>query len=292
MDTARDKRITFKEKEHEYWIDKKTKIPLSATGVLGMFFSPFVPHLVYLKNKAGWAGKKDPDYWDSTTNQVKDMETVLAEWTQAAMLGTLLHGCIEHFFTNQGAPDKAARNKIAQDVNTLNPHIPEDLHVQQDSVQQEYNYFKDFYDKELANAVNNGDLIPLKPEQMVWLDTPLLAGSIDMIFRKKSDNTLILYDWKRTKKITETDIYDNKTGIGILSDVPEAKFHTYSLQLNLYKHMLEQHYGETVSEMYFVQFHRKLKQGLLPGGYKCWPAKDYSAKIQPMLDVYKALYAL
>jgi hypothetical protein len=42
---------------------------------------------------------------------------------------------------------------------------------------------------------------------------------------------------------------------------PDCNGTTYSLQLNMYRHMLEKHYGMVVSEMKLVNMHPDIKTG-------------------------------
>ena len=82
------------------------------------------------------------------------------------------------------------------------------------------------------------------------MDEFKLCGSIDMVFYRKSDNSYVIYDWKRSKDI-KTDNPFGK-GFGPVSHLPDSNYWHYTLQLNVYKYFLQTHYGLRVSDMYLV----------------------------------------
>ena len=83
-----------------------------------------------------------------------------------------------------------------------------------------------------------------------------LSGSIDMVF-EAPDGTLVIYDWKRCKKIEKRNTY-KKFSINperSLARIPDTNFWHYSLQLNIYKALLEKNYNKKVSGMFLVCLH-------------------------------------
>ncbi len=158
-------------------------------------------------------------------------EIILQKWEnegkEAAQFGTDLHIDIERFFDNN--------NVLAN--------------------KKEFNFFLNFYRK----ALNNLELY--RTEWRIFDDTMMIAGTVDAVF-KKTNGTYVLYDWKRSKEITMKGYPDFYTGItqkgfGVCSNIEDCKFYYYSLQLNLYKKILEDNYlgSNKISEMYFVQLH-------------------------------------
>jgi hypothetical protein len=93
---------------------------------------------------------------------------------------------------------------------------------------------------------------PFRTEWLVFKDDIKLAGSIDMIY-KKPDGTLAIYDWKRAKEMK----YDNawQSGKPPLNHLPDTNYWHYSIQLNIYRTILEEFYGATVSELALVVLH-------------------------------------
>jgi len=74
-----------------------------------------------------------------------------------------------------------------------------------------------------------------------------------MIYRKKSDGTFVIYDWKRSKEIKTSN--DWETGYGPASHLPNCNYWHYTLQLNVYKWFLETFYGCVVSDLYLIILH-------------------------------------
>ena len=116
------------------------------------------------------------------------------------------------------------------------------------SVERERNYFLRF--------VSDYNIRPYRQEWPVY-DTDLnIAGTIDLICREQ-DGDFTIYDWKRSRKVVDDNgqpivtAFGGKMAIhGI--DVPDTAFHHYCIQQNLYRYMLQQHYGIRVKAMNLV----------------------------------------
>jgi hypothetical protein len=76
-----------------------------------------------------------------------------------------------------------------------------------------------------------------------------LAGTIDGMAHHGDE--LDLYDWKRCKDMTTSYGYSIQEG---LTHIPSSNFWKYSLQLNLYRALLEKQ-GKRIHAMYIVCFH-------------------------------------
>ena len=219
-----DSRVVFDSMNHEYFVDGK-KIKYSVTGLIESFFPKF-----------------DSDYWSSkkaieriqieggklTNENISNVKKdILMEWEgnrkDAANKGTLLHEKIENFYNNI-----------------------------EDSIDApEFTYFKNFIKK-------YPKLKPYKTEWRIFDDSLSLAGSIDMVY-EKDDGDLFLFDWKRSTKIVngaghliESD-YDY--GFDELSHIADNSYNRYSLQLNLYKYVIENNYGKKISSMNLLILH-------------------------------------
>ena len=79
-----------------------------------------------------------------------------------------------------------------------------------------------------------------------------IAGSIDMIF-KGGDGKFYIADWKRSKEIKKSNKFQK--GTPPIEHLDDCNFNQYSLQLNLYKHILEKHYGIKIEGMFLVVLH-------------------------------------
>jgi len=201
------------------------KINYSVTGLIESFFPEF-----------------DSDYWSdkkaierikieggklTDENIYKVKKDILMEWEEnrkdAADKGTILHEKIENFYNN----------------------IEDNLDA------PEFTYFKNFIQK-------YPKLKPYKTEWRIFDSNLSLAGSIDMVY-EKDNGDLFLFDWKRSTKIIngaghliESD-YDY--GFDELSHIADNSYNRYSLQLNLYKYIIESNYGKKISSMNLLILH-------------------------------------
>ena len=64
-----------------------------------------------------------------------------------------------------------------------------------------------------------------------------------MIF-ENPDGSLQIYDWKRCKEISYDSYYGKAAITPCISHLPDTNFWHYSLQLNVYKNILEIKYGK------------------------------------------------
>lgn len=76
-----------------------------------------------------------------------------------------------------------------------------------------------------------------------------LAGTIDALYKNGEDYLLV--DWKRVKHIKKDKF---QKGLNVLKHLDDNSFTHYSLQQNLYRHLLEEN-GIHVSKMFLVCLH-------------------------------------
>lgn len=219
----RDKLIQFDEPTHIYTVQGSSKNVISCTGFLHEFFGHFDSKAVIKKmmDSPNWTQSKW--YKPGIT-----ADEIAATWSnngkEASGAGTAMHLAIEQFLN--GAE-----------------------HVILPSVKEtpEWRYFMNFW------RDCGGDLEPYRTEWEVWSADHKLAGSIDMIFRRKSDGKFLIYDWKRSKEIKTGNQF--QTGLGPLHHLPDCNYWHYSLQLNVYRRILETFYGLDVADMYLLILH-------------------------------------
>lgn len=108
----------------------------------------------------------------------------------------------------------------------------------------EFDLFRAF----LADHVH---LTPYRTEWVVYDEELRIAGSIDMVFQN-ADGTLSIYDWKRSKEIKRSGFDKMRFPLDHLYD---ANFVHYSLQLNIYRYLLESRYGADVRDLFLVVLH-------------------------------------
>jgi len=226
----RDKRIKFEEGPHLYYIDGK-KVDISVTTWIHSHFGHFNPEKVWKENIE--PKLKDPDCDPSYKYYGMTKEQVLESWrkngSEASSKGTKMHMNIEHYWNG--------------------------LEVVNESV--EYEYFKKF-------VADYPYLKPYRTEWVVYSEVLRISGSIDMVFLAPSDDgsgeeALEIYDWKRTKEFERFGgserRYRKFAKTPCISHIPDSNYWHYTIQLNLYKFILEKEYGKKIQRLVLVRMH-------------------------------------
>ena len=87
------------------------------------------------------------------------------------------------------------------------------------------------------------DNIELTSEVIIYSKEMKLAGTIDLLVYNKDKDLYKIIDWKTSKKI-EMSSFGNKTGTHAVTEhLMDCNFTHYSLQLSLYRYILEREYG-------------------------------------------------
>lgn len=145
----------------------------------------------------------------------KTSEDIKKEWSESNRLGTCLHNDIEKFLNG----------------------------LEVTNTSKEYGFFQSFLRE-------NSDLQPYRTEWSIFSELLRISGTIDAVFRN-TKGEFILLDWKRS--VVTYDEFDNaKFPIEHLKD---NKFIQYSIQLNLYRQILEDFYGIRIKDMFIVELH-------------------------------------
>jgi len=238
---VRDSSIRFEESSHIYTVQGSSKGYISVTKLIHSFFPEFNASAVIQKMMASnsWPTSK---YFGMAAGQIA------AQWKSdgkaSSEAGTALHSAIEHFLDGPGEAKE--------------PCSPE------------WTYFKEFW------AIHGPDLEPYRLAWFVWDSDLKLAGAIDCVFRRKSDGAFFIYDWKRSKDIKMENKYEN--GLGPLSHIPSSNYWHYTVQLNLYRWILEKHYGLTIAGMYLIVLHPDNKT------YRRYPLNRLDEEIEDILE--------
>lgn len=217
----RDDSIKFYEREHIYEVEGITAGYKSVTTLIHSLFPQFNADRVIEKMRASptWSTSK---YFGMTDNEIKTL------WknngTSSASSGTNMHLAIEMFMND-------AKDRIVQSV----------------LESTEWKYFQNFW-KDYEHEYE-----PYRTEWYVWSKEARLAGSIDCVMRRKSDGKFVIYDWKRAKEIKMTNTFEN--GFEPLDHLPNCNYWHYTIQLNIYKWILERYYDIQIEEMNLLILH-------------------------------------
>lgn len=216
----RDDRIGFIEEGHVYIVDDSDRDYISTTTIIHRFFQEFDADGVIRKMMASASWRKSK-YHGMTADEIKDQWRETAD--TASRLGTELHRNIESFYND--------------DLNA----IPD---------QKEFSHFLKFHESNIRDR-----FIPYRTEWRVFDEESRICGSIDMVCTMvdSDPSSVHIFDWKRSKEIKTENRWSN--GKHPFNRLPDCNFSHYSLQLNLYKWILEKNYGKRVCGMTIVILH-------------------------------------
>ena len=191
---------------------------------------------------AGKNWNPDNKYWGMTPNEIK------AQWNASGAVasgaGTKLHDRIERFMNNGALfggythGDLIAATMQQTDIRDDAP---------------EWGFFLDF-------VRSHPEMKPYRTEWVVYSPNLKIAGSIDMVYENE-DGSLAIYDWKRSKDIAKTNDWGRTATTPGATHIPDCNFWQYSLQLNLYRKIVELHYGKRVTKLCLVQLHPDHEEG-------------------------------
>ena len=145
-------------------------------------------------------------------------DELLLVWKKKADYGTFVHEEIENYINDKTAPTD---DRSSRAVKWLNGY----------KMQSNYK---------------------LLSEKIIYSKELNLAGTIDLLMYDEASNAYNIIDWKTSAKI-ETSAYRNKTGNhDITRNLEDCNFNHYSLQLSLYRYILEHYYGLKISNQMIV----------------------------------------
>ena len=238
----RDDLITFTEATHNYTIgDGKSRF-ISTTTFIHTLFAPFDADSVItnMMNSKKWTASK---YYGMSREEIK------REWknkdSQSSHEGTGLHHYIE-MFMNQPVVLNDERRVTHLDLLEYYNSENQDYFVEIHNT-REWNFFLTFVE-------THPDLCPYRTEWMIYDEECKIAGSVDMLYIN-DDNTLSIYDWKRCMSIEKTSGWNKYGIVDCINHLPDTNFWHYSLQLNIYKRILERNYGVEISQLFLVKLH-------------------------------------
>ena len=231
---VRDARVRFQERPRGYYVDG-VRMGKSVTELVHRYFKPFNARPIargMLVRPNFLTLEKYREYWPLKDHDLEaSISRVVAAWEETSRLGTQMHQTIEDWY-NTGKPLPDCKESVL---------------------------FTEFH----QYAVHLG-CTPLKSEQILWSNKYNLAGCCDMIYivppvqcvhmipPGDTRTPVWLVDWKRSKEIKQEGF---DTGTGLCDHKPDCNFQHYSLQLNIYKYLLERSYGVIVVRMTMVILH-------------------------------------
>ncbi len=147
------------------------------------------------------------------------IEELIKEWKDAADHGTFVHEEIESWINDEKIPSE---NKSKYGIRWLHQY------------------------KKKSN-------LEIFPEIIIYSEELKISGTVDILALNKYSGKYDIIDWKTSKKINKRS-FNRKMGIKASTyNIMDCNFSHYSLQLSMYRYLLERYYGLEVDNQYIVQ---------------------------------------
>ena len=250
----RDSNIEFIEYCHRYIITGKEPELYkrgyddpytSVTAFINSHFSKFDSDNVIKNMTLGTNWNKCNRYWGMSPFQIK--KAWKDNGAKQARLGTQMHRDIEYFMNNDIRDDGSQIDYTHKDILDIHEFVSEN----KGDEKPEWSYFLNF-------VRDHPEFKPYRTEMRIYSEQLKIAGSIDMLY-KNSDGSFSIYDWKRSKEIQKYNIYKKFSTTESVKHLPDLNFVHYSLQLHLYKYILEKNYNFKIKDLFLVQLHPNFK---------------------------------
>ncbi len=251
----RDSRIVFDEEPHLYYIDGSTEGYVSVTTYVHSHFESFDADRIIANMMKSKNWESNEKYYGKTPEQIKK------EWqdncNKAAADGTRMHFVIESYYNEKFNPESPYKCKLpsfylekegGEAGEEEEEEEEEEDKTKVGSTSIEFEYFTTF-------VRDHKSLVPYRTEWTIFDEELKLAGSIDMLFYDSASGNFHIYDWKRCRNIQKTNGFNKWGNKECIEHLPDTNFWHYSLQLNVYKALLERKYNMTIDGLYLVCLH-------------------------------------
>ena len=239
--------VKYYDGPHKYYLNGKEL--MSATRFIGKFKPKFDTDRIaeqYAKKRG--LNKQDViDEWDLK----RDTST---------FKGSAVHDSAENWWNNK---------EFDYDSNNIIKEFGHD--IIKEPFEKCKKIFLNFYNDSRKN------LIPVKMELVVADSEYNIGGMVDCLFYNKKSGMLEIWDYKTNKKIGEKNDYGEKFKSPI-RHLDVCEINTYSLQLGLYKHIIEKNTNLKIGNCYLIWINEKNES------YKIYKCKNVEAEIILMLE--------
>lgn len=246
---AKFNKVKYYDEEHKYFIGDKELI--SGTAFVGLFKEKF--------DSVAMAEK--------TAKKKKiSVEEVLDDWAFkgdfSRTKGTLLHNYAENYWKNKVYP-----------INYADYDDRFGALLMEERLEECKRMFHDFYN-------DASPVLSLISAELVVADEELgIAGMVDKLFWNQKMGELQIWDYKTNKEINERSKY-NKKMLAPINFMHECELDTYSIQLNLYKYLIQKNTNLKIGKCYLVHIHEEQEK------YNVIECKEYQDIIELLVKHY------
>lgn len=201
--------------------------------------------------------------------QGRPLKEVLNEWAlnnvRSTVKGTLCHEYVELCYQKRilEFDDDRIKEMVQKGLKSKDTYDPK-LNGFKRDVENLVNLINEDYKKTIIQIddflkATKGKLIPISSEFIIGDPEYRICGTIDQLFYNETYNCLEIWDWKTNKEIKLNNQYNSMMKHPI-SWVDNINFKHYSMQLSLYKYIIQKITGFDVGELWLVHFDYKKEQ--------------------------------
>lgn len=214
--------VTFFDEPHKYYVDNKELI--SVTTIIHRYQEEF-----------------NEDYWSQyKADQFRlSQREILRAWNfinkKGTIKGSAIHDYAENLFQNKKFeyPKQTILNEFGFDP-----------------VKREYDITKKHVDKFYSDV--QGKLIPIRTELVVYDRETLIGGMLDILFYNVRAREFQIWDWKTNKDFTSE--MKSRHLLEELYMIEDCDLELYSLQLEMYRQIIEKNVPIKLGKSYIVWF--------------------------------------
>jgi hypothetical protein len=238
--------ITYYDEPHKYYFKGSDKPLTSGTQLIAKYKKPFEREIIAKKVSA-------------KTGQPVD--EIYLEWESSGIKGTCVHEYAENLIANKIFP--YPKEQVIADLGVNMGNIVEDKFIRTMPIVDRF------------CEDTKGKLINIRSELVMGDRDYWIGGMADQLYYNKKSGELEIWDWKTNKKIDTYNKYG--TMLNGLEHLDTSKLTEYSLQLSLYKHIIEKNTNLKLGKSYICWFNENNPT------YKVFECHDLSAEVDIMI---------
>jgi len=250
--------VTFQEIGHKYFYKQEEIVDsISTTSLIGQF-----------KNKFDAQGNAER----IAVKENKTTQEVLDEWRlnseYSCLKGNIIHEYSQTQWEEKTSTNTAKLNGIIYHTNNSdNERLRNDFEILKKQADQFYEDYKDKFEL-------------IKVEQLIYDHDYKVFGAIDFLFKNKQTGELVMVDIKSNKEI-KTKGFKGQTMFVPLSHLQDCELSHYSMQLEIYKQILEKNAEVNVAESFILHFDVTKEE------YTIFKPLDVNNEIKKILNLRK-----
>lgn len=266
--------IKYLDSNHSYTINNKPAI--SGTQLIHKFETPFdnVAQANRLAVKKGVSAQSLLNDWTLTNILASTKGSYVHNYLELSFQKRVLEINEEELYE-----EIIKKLKNHEFYKTTLAQVKKDALFLKNKIVEYYNEIIPSCDVFLKNSSEK--LIPLASEFIIGDEDYLVCGTIDQLYFNKTTQKIEIWDWKTNKSFSTINNF-KQTLKYPLNKIDDTHLDKYSIQLNLYKYILEKNTNLKIGSCWLVNFAETLN-----GKFVFYECKDYIEQVKLILKYHK-----